>query len=70
MTNVERQRSLNKKRKREGLGLMPYCKHCSHRRLIALTSQYTACWATQDSRDNNCLCAKAYNRMVRKTARK
>lgn len=84
MTNIERQRSLNKKRTRENLGMMPYCSYCSHKRIVPLTihvesnlsiplhsvysSQHDTCWATQISRDNECLCAKAYNRMIRKNA--
>ena len=73
MTNKQRQKSLDKKKWLESetwdmdcSGAMPYCDFCGKRYIddhgeIALT----ICDATQEERESECLCAKAYNRMRR-----
>jgi hypothetical protein len=62
MTNKERQAILDKKKwlasEKEccdKTGEMPYCFHCLYQ------SKYLMCQATQEERENLCLCAKAYN---------
>lgn len=66
MKNIERQKSLDKKKwlaskkQCEDLsGAMLYCDVCEKQR-----REYV-CGATQEEREGKCLCAKAYNRMVR-----
>lgn len=76
MTNKERQKSLDKKKWLESekkgedmsgqMGWCPYCEHFDsdvswfHQCIIRW------CTATQEEREKQCLCAKAYNRMVRR----
>lgn len=66
MTNKERQKSLDKKKwivsEKENFdktGEMPYCFHCLWQ------SVYLVCEASQEKRESKCLCATAYNRMMR-----
>lgn len=66
MTNAERQRSLDKKKWLESelcgidrSGTMVYCAYCNYR------NNTFVCQAEQKLRENECLCAKAYNRCVR-----
>ena len=70
MTNRERQKSLDKKKYECGQnlgidpsGVMPYCVHCTHK-----TSNY-GCSVSHEVRSENCFCAQAYNRMVRRKSR-
>lgn len=67
MTNKERQKSLDKQKWLESeissidkSGIMVYCGVCEYK-----TSNFT-CTATQKQRQENCLCAKAFNKMQRK----
>lgn len=64
MTNQERQKSLDKKRKREQLGVMRYCCFCTKQNVVIAIG---GCWcgSYQEERETHCLCAKAYNRMIR-----
>lgn len=66
MTNVERQKSLDKKKyytsqmyKQDLSGNMIYCSKCEYANCLH------NCRATQKEREAGNLCAKAYNRMVR-----
>jgi hypothetical protein len=66
MTNKERQNSLDKKKWLESekencdkSGEMNYCDYCLYQDVIY-------CNATQYEREQNNLCATAYNKMVRK----
>lgn len=66
MTNKERQSSLDKQKwftskmyKKDCSGSMPYCVGCSY-----ATCTHT-CKATQKEREEQCLCAKSYNRLAR-----
>ena len=70
MTNKERQASLDKKKwleseqKRMDLsGVRGYCNACTH-------AHNLKCNATQEKREQECLCAKAYNRWERILRRK
>lgn len=76
MTNKERQASLDKKKwiesKQSGIdmsGRRLYCSHCEFQD-SNISHHYkciiTYCKATQEERERNSLCAKAYNRMQRK----
>ena len=65
MTNLERQKSLDKKKwlesEQQGIdlsGLCGYCNACSKAKDLT-------CHATQKEREEDCLCAKAYNRWER-----
>lgn len=65
MTNKQRQKLLDKEKylaseiKRKDLsGEMPYCNFC------ACVTNYQACTATQEQRESECLCAKAYDRGI------
>ena len=72
MLNKQRQKSLDKKKwlesQQQGFdmsGCMPYCEFCefadhSH------PTENGKCYATQDERESNHLCAKSFNRMARK----
>ena len=71
MTNKERQKNLDKKKwaesEKEGRdmsGEMPYCWHCP--KCILGIDKYNTCTATQEQRETNCLCARAFNRMRNK----
>lgn len=66
MTNKDRQRSLDRKKwlaseklKCDMSGEMPYCEKCLWQ------SEWLGCCADQEQRESNCLCATAYNRLVR-----
>lgn len=66
MKNQDRQNSLDKKKwlasekKGEDMsGEMPYCDHCLWQ------SEWLGCCADQKERESRCLCATAYNRLVR-----
>lgn len=65
MKNTERQASLDKQKWLESerkeidlSGYMAYCEYCN--------CQFLGCVAPHEERVENCLCAKAYNRMVRR----
>ena len=69
MKNTERQASLDKQKWLESekmgvnmSGCMLYCGHCEHQ-----TDDGFVYWCKipHNARVANCLCAKAYNRMVR-----
>jgi hypothetical protein len=66
MKNKERQKKLDEQKWLESekefcdkTGEMPYCFYCLYQ------TQYLVCQATQEERENGCICAKAYNKMVR-----
>lgn len=68
MTNKERQKSLDKKKwlesekkNRDMSGAMKYCKYCGMQYFL-----FNGCDATQEEREQKCLCATAYNRMQRR----
>lgn len=68
MTNKERQKSLDKKKwlesekKGEDLsGKMYVCGWCKNK-----TRMFGECTASQEEREQKCLCATAYNRMQRR----
>lgn len=63
MTNKERQASLEKKMG-DNVGQMPQCLSCRECICILNYGHY-GCWADKHTRMQQCLCAKAYNRMVR-----
>lgn len=71
MKNIERQRSLDKKKWNESFkqkydlsGYMPYCHYCEKQ------SPYGGvCRANQIQRESECLCARAYNRQVKANAK-
>lgn len=72
MTNEERQRSLDKKKwlesEQQGFdmsGCMLYCEKCGYADHSHPTEN-GKCYAKQENRNLNCLCAKAYNRLVRR----
>ena len=67
MTNKERQASLDKKKwlvsehlNCDCSGTMEYCEYCAKMGFADFS-----CEATQEERESQCLCAKAYNRMKR-----
>lgn len=69
MKNTERQASLDKQKwlesERNGTdfsGWMPYCYECEY----VDCYNNCRCSVTHEERVENCLCAKAYNRMVRR----
>jgi hypothetical protein len=69
MTNQERQKSLDRQKwftsqmyKEDQSGKMPYCikcekSNCTHR-----------CTASQKEREEQCLCAKAYNKLNKRSS--
>lgn len=64
MTNKQRQVSLDKQKWLESekkevdlSGHMAYCEYCDY--------EFLGCDISQEERVEKCLCAKAYNRMVR-----
>lgn len=66
MKNTERQKSLDKQKwvmseecECDLSGEMLYCEFCFYKDLDGL------CPVSQDQRESQCLCAKAYNRMKR-----
>ena len=66
MTNAERQKRLDEekyyasqKHREDKSGKMPYCSKCEH------LSYRNTCYVKQQEREAQCLCAKAYNRLVR-----
>jgi len=67
MKNIERQRSLDRKKWYASLtydsdqsGKMDYCQHCQKQGI------FETCEADQRVRESSCLCATAYNRMKRR----
>ena len=69
MTNVERQKALDKKKwlesekeKIDKSGEMNYCDYCLWQ------DRWEYCCATQAEREAHCLCAKAYNAMYHRKA--
>lgn len=69
-TNIERQHSLDKKKyflsqknKTDMSGKMPYCTYCKY-------CKNNSCLLEQVDREMNCVCATAFNRMVRKNIKK
>lgn len=71
MTNLQRQKKLDKKKwlLSEKLGVdksgdMDYCGYCLYQDI-----EFN-CFATQLDREMNCLCAKAYNKMAKDTVNK
>lgn len=72
MTNKERQASLDKKKWLESEkygfdmgGQMRWCDYCGNQYRNPLKPHF-ACTASQESRVEHCMCAKAYNRMKKK----
>ena len=70
MTNKERQTELDIEKylrsefeQRDLSGKMPYCDFCAE------VNNDNTCAATQEEREKNCLCAKAWNRR-KKNAKK
>jgi hypothetical protein len=66
MTNKERQKSLDNKKfeasqkaNRDLSGDMEYCSYCTYK-------LGQSCFAKQEEKESNNLCARSYNRMVRK----
>lgn len=66
MTNKNRQKSLDEKKWNKSFeygtdlsGSMAYCEFCEF-------NENGECLALQEEREDDCLCAKAYNRMKRK----
>ena len=69
MTNIERQKSLDKKKWDESKmnlcdmsGYMAWCDYCTKQ---AYDTEKGGCEASQAEREEQTLCAKAYNRMRR-----
>ena len=67
MTNKERQKSLDRKKWLESekqcedmSGKMEYCDYCDSQSFYMYD-----CEANPEEREENCLCAKAHNRMKR-----
>ena len=67
MTNQQRQKQLNeqkwyvsKAKRLDQSGKMDWCKYCDNKNLLE-----DKCVISQEEIDVNCLCARAYNRMVR-----
>ena len=74
MTNKERQKSLDKQKRilsedygYDLSGKLFYCDHCGQQ---TYKQNCKVCSATQSDRESGCLCATAYNRMVRKENKK
>lgn len=70
MTNKERQKKLDElkylkseKSNNDLSGNMEYCKLC---KCAKFENNNMVCIATQKEREDNFLCAKAYNKMIRK----
>ena len=71
MKNIERQKTLDKKKWLESekentdkSGEMPYCNYCLWQ------DEWLYCMADQDYIETECLCAKAYNVMCRRKGAK
>lgn len=71
MTNEARQKSLDRQKwiesEQQGFdmsGCMLYCEKCD-RADHSHATENGKCYAAQQEREKNCLCAKAYNRLVR-----
>lgn len=67
MKNIERQKALDKKKwflsEKQNFdmsGFMLYCEYCENRGGL-----HGECQIKQLDREMNCVCARAYNRMVR-----
>lgn len=72
MTNKERQKSLDRQKWLESeqqrfdmSGCMLYCEFCS-KADHSHPTENGKCYATQEERENDCLCAKSFNRMKRR----
>jgi hypothetical protein len=75
MKNVERQRSLDRKKWLESekmcfdmSGKMPYCDYCGMQGFDCILNKYVLeniCTTPHEEREQKCLCATAYNRMKR-----
>lgn len=80
MKNIERQKKLDEQKwlTSEGMGYdrsgcMDWCMYCEKQ--ISTANQINSksfwrCDISQEERESKCLCAKAYNRMVREKAKK
>lgn len=75
MKNNDRQKSLDKKKwlasEQSGedmSGKLNYCKQCEYIG-TSITTGKPSCFANQREREANCLCAKAYNRMIKRGAK-
>lgn len=73
MTNRERQRSLDRKKWNESReqmedmsGKMYYCECCEKQGLSLNYPFDLTCTATQEDREEQCLCATAFNRLQRR----
>ena len=78
MKNIEKQKSLDKKKWLESeakgfdmSGKMPWCSYCGMQGFDLCDDGrhkgiHTICTVTQEERENQCLCAKAFNRMQRR----
>lgn len=71
MTNLQRQKKLNEQKwfvseakKEDQSGKMDWCKYCDYKYLFE-----DKCGISQLDREMNCICAKAWNRMVREKAK-
>lgn len=71
-TNIERQKSLDKQKWLESenqghdmSGCMLYCE-CCEKADHTHPTENGKCYASQEEREQNCLCAKAFNRMKRR----
>ena len=69
MTNKQRQRKLDEIKYLQSeiasedlSGKMGWCNSCANQ---SKDNGYCSCLATQQERESDCLCAKAYNRMCR-----
>ena len=72
MTNQQRQRSLDKQKwfesQQQGFdmsGCMLYCEFCE-KADHSYSTENGKCYATQEERETECLCAKSWNRMKRR----
>lgn len=71
MTNYQRQKKLDEQKylvseakQSDQSGIMPYCDYCNYS-YYKQTGIVVGCGKPQNEREENCLCATAYNRMVR-----
>lgn len=69
MTNLQRQKQLDEQKylvseakQSDQSGFMPYCDYCDHKQ--------NGCGKSQLEKEMNCICATAYNRMVRARKKK
>jgi hypothetical protein len=71
MTNYQRQKKLDEQKylvseakKEDQSGNMPYCDYCNYS-YYKQSGIAVGCEKPQNEREENCLCATAYNRMIR-----